>query len=133
MGTTKICSKCRQELNTSLFNKKGKKLQSYCKDCQKELASAHYRNHKDSYKAKGRYYKIYLSNIIQSYKNRACADCKQRFPSYVMDFDYKEGNFKSFGISASSGKGRKSILFEMSKCDVVCSNCLKIRQHKYLQ
>jgi hypothetical protein len=125
----KICTRCHKELEESEFNKRGKSLQSYCRNCQKSILSTHYATHQQEYKDRNKYYKRYLENIISSYKNRPCADCNQRFPSYVMDFDYKEGNFKSFDISASSGRGRKSILFEMSKCDVVCSNCLKIRQH----
>ena len=66
---------------------------------------------------------------IQEYKQKqGCTDCKVEYPHYVLEFDHrpefkKLGNvyrvFKKYGIEKAWQ--------EVAKCDVVCSNCHKIR------
>lgn len=57
-----------------------------------------------------------------------CADCGNRYPSVCMDFDHLPGHTKSFGVM-NRWKDRKwnLILAEIEKCEVVCSNCHRIR------
>lgn len=71
-------------------------------------------------------------------------DCNQSFPPYVMDFDHVRGE-KEFLISQVSDKRRllgdlrdikgsasvsqERLLKEIEKCDLVCSNCHRIRTH----
>lgn len=66
--------------------------------------------------------------VIQA-KSVSCADCKQNFPYYVMDFDHLED--KSFNISTldRGSYSLKKIKEEIAKCEVVCSNCHRIRTH----
>ncbi len=57
-----------------------------------------------------------------------CADCGKFYPSYVMDFDHKYN--KKFLISRSVSSGIHTldkIKEEISKCDIVCANCHRIR------
>lgn len=58
-----------------------------------------------------------------------CMDCNKKFPYYVMDFDHVT-NDKSFEISTNSGKSLENIKKEIEKCEIVCSNCHRIRTHK---
>jgi hypothetical protein len=57
-----------------------------------------------------------------------CADCGQRFPPVVMDFDHRDGETKSGTISTKIGIwGWARILAEIAKCDIICANCHRIR------
>ena len=58
-----------------------------------------------------------------------CLDCGNSDPR-VLEFDHKPSETKSFDIArAVSGSTRSwgKIKKEIEKCDVVCSNCHKIR------
>jgi hypothetical protein len=70
--------------------------------------------------------------LIRQAKDVPCADCGQRYPHYVMDFDHRKGVKKCFNISIAGGQTRISwerIAAEIAKCDVVCANCHRIRTH----
>lgn len=58
-----------------------------------------------------------------------CLDCGNKDPR-VLEFDHRPDESKNFDISkAISGSTRswKLISLEIEKCDIVCSNCHKIR------
>jgi hypothetical protein len=62
-------------------------------------------------------------------KSNPCTDCGNYFPYYVMDFDHLSD--KSFVI----GRGYMTqsmikVIAEIKKCELVCSNCHRIRTHK---
>jgi hypothetical protein len=59
-------------------------------------------------------------------KSRPCMDCKGEYPWYVMDFDHVRGS-KSFNIGASRRVGARKLAEEIGKCDVICSNCHRVR------
>ncbi len=50
----------------------------------------------------------------------------------VLEFDHRDPSTKSFNISDSIRRrlGFKAVEEEMKKCDVVCSNCHRIRTAK---
>lgn len=72
--------------------------------------------------------------VVQDYKeNHPCSDCGNKYPHFVMDFDHiKERGKKTQDISnmLSNSISLPRILKEIEKCDVVCSNCHRIRSHK---
>lgn len=56
-----------------------------------------------------------------------CTDCKKSFPHYIMEFDHARGT-KLGNITVLVAKfGKKRLLEEIAKCDIVCANCHKIR------
>lgn len=63
--------------------------------------------------------------FVQSLKNKPCADCNKSYPHYVMDFDHVTG--KTFTLSSPGRRSNKTILKEVEKCELVCSNCHRIR------
>lgn len=65
---------------------------------------------------------------VQGVKNVPCADCKQKYPHYVMDFDHTDDN-KMHNISTmvNGARSLELIKVEISKCEIVCSNCHRIR------
>lgn len=75
-----------------------------------------------------------LYSIIHEYKNHPCKDCGVSYPYYVMDFDHLNGEEKLFNISKIGnfkGKdGKKKLIAEIQKCEVVCSNCHRERTHE---
>jgi hypothetical protein len=57
-----------------------------------------------------------------------CKDCGLKYPHYVMDFDHI-GDDKKSGLSelVNSRASWETILKEISKCDLICSNCHRVR------
>lgn len=66
--------------------------------------------------------------FLNDIKNAPCKDCGQSFPPYVMDFDHVSGD-KVGNLSEMKSYSMESILEEIGKCDLVCSNCHRIRTH----
>ena len=81
---------------------------------------------KNMRRTRDRRYKIakYLQSIKQS---RPCADCGENYPYWMMEFDHLRD--KEFNLSGFKGSQEKmeSIVAEVEKCEVVCSNCHKNR------
>jgi hypothetical protein len=72
---------------------------------------------------------------LNAIKSQPCKDCEHTYPPYVMDFDHVRGK-KEFEIGHQSAKGTMSfdrILEEIAKCELVCSNCHRIRTHLWSQ
>lgn len=69
--------------------------------------------------------------IVTDFKSKPCIDCKKSYPYYVMDLDHKNGK-KLFNIGANLKSIKLEILLkELEKCEVVCSNCHRIRTHNF--
>jgi hypothetical protein len=135
--TVKTCNKCKKEKLLSDFNKKNKeKFQPYCRKCDNEHAKEYYKINKE--KQKKQIYaakKIRTENtkkIIRDIKESTpCYDCGKKYPYYVIDFDHlrdKEFNVSNMAYWASIKKIEK----EIEKCEIVCSNCHRIRTHNRL-
>lgn len=76
-------------------------------------------------------------NLIRKYyqevkQSSVCADCKEDYPYWMMDFDHLEG--KDFGVASFQGKtaSLEAVKKEIEKCDVVCANCHRNRTHMRL-
>ena len=68
---------------------------------------------------------------IWEYKEKiGCADCKEKYPHYVLEFDHKSG-FEKLGSPTEMAAyfGIEKAMEEIKKCDVVCANCHKIRTY----
>ena len=88
----------------------------------------HYRANKAQYIERSRRQKQALAALRDELKSRPCADCGVQYPPYVMDFDHV--GTKIAAISALVGSGaRAKMLVELEQCEVVCSNCHRLRTH----
>ena len=69
---------------------------------------------------------------VQAYKRgKPCADCQQCYPHYVMDFDHVRGEkIANVADIMRVNMSRKKLWDEIAKCDLVCSNCHRIRTHE---
>lgn len=64
---------------------------------------------------------------LDQIKDKPCADCGVEYPPVVLDFDHRDPSKKSFNISDGTYKPRAVVLAEIALCDVVCSNCHRLR------
>ena len=69
-----------------------------------------------------------LREKLAAIKNVPCADCGGRFPPVCMDFDHVRGQ-KLFLVCKPTTVG-PGLDEEIKKCDIVCSNCHRIRTHQ---
>ncbi len=62
-------------------------------------------------------------------KAAACTDCGGCFPTCCMDFDHRAGTVKAYNVGSMFAHhySRDLIAVEIAKCDLVCSNCHRIR------
>lgn len=128
----KTCSCChkqkdKQDYSNNATRKDG--LQDFCKECAKVKQALYYRDNSEYYKRKSREKKKNISEIIKKIKSETpCFDCGQKYPYYVMDFDHISD--KKIEISKISNKGSLSLFkTELDKCQIVCSNCHRIRTY----
>ena len=57
-----------------------------------------------------------------------CTDCKTSYPARVMDFDHVRGEkVGNIGMMLSASASWKLLKEEVSKCDIVCANCHRLR------
>lgn len=74
--------------------------------------------------------KAFLAQYIRDLKQKTpCMDCKEHFPYYVMDFDHVRGHKHANVMELIPTLSKKKIDEEIAKCEIVCSNCHRIRTH----
>lgn len=134
----KYCNKCSTDKEDVEFSKRrlksGKEiLQSICKECNKLAHKKHYIENKQSYIQKAKKHNKKNIDFINKLKEETpCKDCNKFYPSFVMDFDHLRD--KLYGISRiTKAKSRKILLEEIAKCEIVCSNCHRVRTHSRKQ
>lgn len=122
----KLCIVCKKQT----VREKPKRC-SYCIDCNRAIGRKNYRENKERYFAQARKRNCQLDDLINSQKNRPCTDCKNSYPPFVMDFDHLGHEKKIFNISHMRRHKMSfdKIKAEILKCEVVCSNCHRIRSN----
>lgn len=128
----KLCGACGKEKDFSEFNKKKNAYQPYCRLCDNKRSRERYHSNRDGHKQKvlerNKRLKEELKKEIREYKESSpCTDCGVYYPWYVMDFDHIKGE-KVGNISAMVGNlSTAKLRAELEKCELVCSNCHRIR------
>lgn len=126
------CNSCHKEKELGEFsfrNLKKKERIKRCKECVAVLTKQHYKKHKEEYqKSRGRTRLAQHLEIQKLKESSPCADCSGFFPYYVMDFDHREDQEKIGNVSQLTRIGSGQLVKdEIKKCDLVCSNCHRIR------
>ena len=137
MNEEKICTLCQLIKNIDDFDFKSKKKSirhSACKDCRKSYNKQHYKDNKNLYLEKAKqnnkvYKKRNYDFLIEFKKDKPCMDCGQLFPHYVMDFDHLPSEVKKDNIAKikNSSLSVSILQKEIEKCELICSNCHRIR------
>lgn len=99
----------------------------------KQYLKKHYQLNKKYYADRNIKRRVELVEFITSLKQKPCMDCGVQYPHYVMDFDHREN--KKYNVSLMGRRllnSKESILKEIEKCDLICSNCHRIRTYKRL-
>jgi hypothetical protein len=132
----KKCTDCEEYKELSAFNKNRAKkdgLGTKCRDCMKIYRKNHYQNNKDSYIAdimvrRRARKKIVVEKLLQYFLDNPCVDCGISDPR-VLEFDHRDPAEKSRNVSEMLGGdwNWEVTLEEISKCDVRCANCHRIR------
>lgn len=100
------------------------------KELQRKYRREYYERNKESHYARNNEKRERLKDLIREAKNKPCADCNKIYPYYVMDLDHRDPLQKLFNPSKLVNHGSLSkMLAEIEKCDVVCSNCHRIRTY----
>ena len=74
--------------------------------------------------------KAYLARYIRELKEKSpCMDCGSYYPYYVMDFDHVRGRKHKNVMELIPTLSKKKIDEEIAKCEIVCSNCHRVRTH----
>jgi hypothetical protein len=82
--------------------------------------------------AKVRRHQRFLKETLIQDAGGVCVDCGGTYPPFVMDFDHRDPSQKDFEISSARHRSASlsSLRAEANKCDLVCSNCHRMRTHK---
>lgn len=66
--------------------------------------------------------------FVERAKDHPCADCGRKFPRVAMDFDHVRGEKKRDVAQMVNGAWSiETLLEEIAKCELVCSNCHRVR------
>lgn len=137
--TKKCGGTCQQEKPIEEFDFKDKKKgtrRSYCTLCRKDMLKKYYKENTEYYKKKARarnslirrenYEKLYL--YLQQHP---CVDCGET-DIVVLDFDHRDASLKTKAVTnfVRDTHSWASIMEEIAKCDVRCSNCHRRRTAK---
>ncbi|SRR5258706_1756 len=125
-----ICYSCKLDKPDSDFYMSN----DMCKLCKKAYNKEYYLRTKERHNPSRRERTELMRNIARSFileylGSHPCVDCGEDDP-IVLEFDHLED--KTHNISAMIGSGMTvaSIIVEINKCQVVCSNCHKRRTAK---
>ena len=134
----KTCTKCKETKPITEFGlkppshrsiKTSSPFQARCKRCASKRSVAWVAANREKVNAQHKRFRQSRQAWIDSLKTGFCLDCKGVFPPYVLDFDHLPEYEKSFEISEAIAKkfSKAKILEEIKKCELVCSNCHRIR------
>ena len=65
--------------------------------------------------------------VRQAKQGRPCLDCGGVFPPEAMDYDHRDHTTKKGDVSKMTRGGPGYVAAEIAKCDLVCSNCHRVR------
>lgn len=92
----------------------------------------HYQRHTADYLVRNTKNKGEKRDFIKKYKEfHGCMDCGGKFPYFVLDFDHREPDKKTYALNRIHLVGSwDKMIEEINKCDVVCANCHRVRSHE---
>ena len=135
--TAKVCLQCHQNLPIESFRWKdqaGGFRIARCAECDVQDRAARYARNPTPYLESNKRTQANLKTVLNSLKDGPCMDCGRMFPPYVMDFDHRDPSTKVCKVSSLVYSGSEQLLRdEITKCDLVCSNCHRIRTHSTME
>jgi hypothetical protein len=120
-GDYRTCSRCKEIKHKDNFYKRTARedsYQPYCKGCFNTIFSNRW---------------IERKKWAIQYKGGKCIDCNISYPEspyVIFDFHHLDFNEKDMDWSKMKLRTIESIKMELDKCELLCSNCHRIRHHK---
>jgi hypothetical protein len=68
--------------------------------------------------------------MLSELRDVPCADCGRRSPPCVMQFDHRDPATKAHEVTRILMRARSVIFAEVAKCDIVCTNCHRVRTYE---
>jgi hypothetical protein len=135
--TSRVCSWCHTDRPIEEFSKKNQsRRNTVCQLCMRAYCRSHYvANREKAISRAARNRPKYVSArvaFITQLKEVPCADCGGVFDPRAMDFDHLDASLKLQNVSSMRTSSWVRIQAEISKCEVVCSNCHRIRTFRRL-
>jgi hypothetical protein len=130
----KTCSKCKIKKNKEDFNTNSRKadgLQTFCKSCSSALSKEYYKLRSpiliEMINKRRLDRRIELQNIVANYLiDNPCVDCGES-DLRTLDFDHLRDKIKNVSQMIKDGAAVESVKAEISKCQVRCANCHRIK------
>lgn len=133
---TKICTKCNVEkdiLEFRIRNKKKNTYQCWCKKCLSEYEKDVWRSSPERRKSNiehGNKRRKRNGEFIAKYlADKKCKDCGED-DIVVLDFDHMLNKRFNISDACKMAYSIKTIMKEIEKCEIVCSNCHRRRTAK---
>ena len=135
MTSLKKCSNCKEskllcEFGARKTSADGK--QSRCLSCANDYQRAYFDRKLSKHRPPGdrpaymRRLHAAHKELLGTLKDKPCLDCAGSFPACCMEFDHVRG-LKRHNIAEMASWSRAAVLAEVEKCELVCSNCHRIR------
>jgi len=123
--TTRYCMEFSQlRGSTNKILEEIKKCELVCSNCHRvRTYERKMKNKKELYE------KPYIDRnrqLLRKIKNVPCLDCSKIFHFSAMDFDHIENN-KIRNVATMITIKQSRLLEEIAKCEIICSNCHRIR------
>lgn len=120
----KVCPVChRNDVDFSKNKNRKDGFQVQCKDCKSKIDAQHYSENKKKQFSRVKKRRIKLRQKIFDYlKEHPCVDCGEKDP-IVLEFDHLYNKKMNVSKMVHNGFSLENIMFEISKCEVCCSNC----------
>jgi hypothetical protein len=127
-----VCNKCKVDKSETDFhwwNKDKGYRQTFCKECKKEVnLQTRIKMGKDGKNKKEMKYKNEKRQKYYNFlANKSCVKCGIN-DIRVLEFDHRDRSTKKHTVSQMlKNHSWENILIEIEKCDILCSNCHKIK------
>ena len=123
-GDTRLCSKCREELPLSAFNRYGDGYQWWCRECFRryfrERGDVHRTQSGAALKRRREQARHHVAAYLQTHP---CADC-QEAEVVVLEFDHVGVKRLDVARLVSVGSGIAELDAEIASCEVVCATVI---------
>ncbi len=138
MPILKKCKKCQFDLPEGQFYvRKSGLADVICRACVRKKRQQYYLANREACLNRARANpnvparrKAFRDFLDEAKTSRPCADCGNKFPSCVMDFDHMPGKKKSFCLGHAASCSLETVKREIAKCELVCANCHRMRTHR---
>lgn len=117
----KFCSNCNSIKQLSEFHKRYNNWQSICKSCKKETDREWYKNNSKK-KVRNYEYIKETTDFVRKYKQSiGCKFCSEK-EGVALEFHHINDD-KEDNVSNLIKHGRKKVIEEIKKCEIICCNC----------